>query len=77
MKVILSQQRFQKVTSSLDFHSTHIVGPLALKYHKQFGQLPILVDLAHGLEVPLTIAFHNKGQFDLFELKILLEYDEF
>jgi hypothetical protein len=27
--------------------------------------------------VPLTIAFHNKGQFDLFELKILLEYDEF
>jgi hypothetical protein len=72
IQVILSQQGLQKVTSSLDFHSTHIVGPLAIRYHKQFGQLLTLVDLAHGLEMPITIAFQNKGQFDMFELKILL-----
>ncbi len=52
-----------KITNSLDFGSTHIVGPWALRCHKQFKQLPKLVNLTHDFETSMIISFHSKGQW--------------
>jgi len=57
------KKRHYKITSSLDFGSTHIVGPWALRYHKQFKQLAKLVNLTHNLETSMIISFHSKGQW--------------
>jgi hypothetical protein len=45
-----------KATNILYFDPTHIVEPSALKYQQQFKALP----LAHGLTMPMIVAFHNK-----------------